>query len=162
LFDRLTVYENLLAGAYLRGSTGILRSALMTARARQERREAETVARDILAFVGMGNSAEARPRQLSYAQRKRVEFARALIGSPRLVLLDEPLVGLNAADRAAMTQLILRVREELGIAFLIAERAIPFVMGNADRIVVLDGGRVVAQGSPREIHADPAAIAASG
>ncbi len=81
------------------------------------------------------------------------------MSSPRLVLLDEPLAGLNAAERAAMTTTILRARQELGIAFLIAERALPFAIGGSDRIIVLDGGRIRGEGRTGEVH--PSAVSSA-
>ncbi len=153
IFEGLTVRQNLLAGAYVRGRSGFLGSALMSPRVWRERRDAEIITRDVLALLGMSQSAEASPRDLSYAWRKRLDFGRTLMRSPRLVLLDEPLAGLNATERGAMTNLIERARGELGVTFLIAERALPFAMASTDKIVVLDRGRVLAEGPPGQVQA---------
>ena len=104
--------------------------------------------------------AQAMPGELPYGQQKQVEFARALMQQARLVLLDEPMAGMSTAEKQAMTQLILRVRRDLGLSFLIVEHDIPVIMDLSDKIVVLDFGRKIADGSPAQVRADPAVIAA--
>jgi branched-chain amino acid transport system ATP-binding protein len=160
LFSGLTVLENLMAGAYLRGRTGLLAGALGLPRARRERREAEAAARETLAFLGMEDAAGAAPSELSYGRQKQVEFGRALMQNGRLMLLDEPMAGMSAAEKAAMTALIQRVRRDLHMSFLIVEHDIPVIMDISDKIVVLDFGKKIAEGAPREVRANPQVIAA--
>lgn len=160
LFGGLTVLENLVVGAYLRGGSGLIEGALKTPRVRREEREAEAEALRILDYLGMVDLAHATPSQLPYGQQKRIEFGRALMQKARLILLDEPMAGMSAGEKQTMTALILRVREELNMTFLIVEHDIPVVMDLSDRIVVLDFGRKIADGEPEAVRSNPAVIAA--
>lgn len=160
LFGGLTVLENLVVGAYLRGGSGLIEGALKTPRVRREEREAEAEALRILDYLGMVDLAYATPSQLPYGQQKRIEFGRALMQKARLILLDEPMAGMSAGEKQTMTALILRVREELNMTFLIVEHDIPVVMDLSDRIVVLDFGRKIADGEPEAVRSNPAVIAA--
>jgi branched-chain amino acid transport system ATP-binding protein len=160
LFGGLTVLENLMVGAYLQGSSGLLQGALGTPRARREQREAEMAAREVLAFLGLEDAAQSMPSELPYGRQKQIEFGRALMQKGRLMLLDEPMAGMSAAEKSAMTALIQRVRGELGMTFLIVEHDIPVIMEISDKIVVLDFGRKIAEGVPEEVQANPAVIAA--
>ena len=98
--------------------------------------------------------------ELSYGQQKRMEFGRALMQGGRLLLLDEPMVGMSALEKSTMTALIRRVRRELGMTFLIVEHDIPVIMDISDKIVVLDFGKKIAEGPPHEVQADAAVISA--
>ena len=160
LFGGLTVLENLTVGSYLQGSTGLLQGFLGTPRARAERASAEQAAREVLAFLGMEDAAQLLPSQLPYGRQKQVEFARALMQKARLVMLDEPMAGMSGQEKAAMTALIRRVRQERGVTFLVVEHDIPVVMGLSDKIVVLDFGRTIADGLPARVRSDPAVVAA--
>jgi branched-chain amino acid transport system ATP-binding protein len=160
LFGGLTVLQNLMVGAYLQGSSGLLQGALGTPRARREQREAEMAAREVLAFLGLEDAAQSMPSELPYGRQKQIEFGRALMQKGRLMLLDEPMAGMSAAEKSAMTALIQRVRGELGMTFLIVEHDIPVIMEISDKIVVLDFGRKIAEGVPEEVQANPAVIAA--
>ena len=160
LFGGLTVLDNLLVGAYRQGNSGLLQGALLTARARSEQRTALASAHEVLEFLGMPETAGLLPGEMSYGRQKQVEFARALMQKARLVLLDEPMAGMSGAEKSAMTGLIQRVRREFGISFLIVEHDIPVIMDISDKIVVLDFGRKIAEGTPGEVQADAAVIAA--
>lgn len=160
LFGGLTVLQNLLVGAYLMGGSGLLAGALKTPRVWREEREAEAEARRILDYLGMADVADQLPAQLPYGQQKRVEFGRALMQKSRLILLDEPMAGMSRSEKETMTSLILRVRAELGVTFLVVEHDIPVVMNLSDRVVVLDFGRKIADGDPRAVREDPHVIAA--
>ena len=160
LFGGLTILENLVVGAYLQGRTGLLQGALRSPAARREQREAEAAAREVLAFLDMEDAAERKPSELPYGRQKQVEFGRALMQKGRLMLLDEPMAGMSAAEKTAMTALIQRVRRELGMTFLLVEHDIPVIMDISDKIVVLDFGRKIAEGAPREVRENPAVIAA--
>ena len=160
LFGGLTVIENLLVGAYREGSSGLLGGALMSPRARAEQRRAVAAATEILGFLGHPEIADQKPGELPYGRQKQVEFARALMQKARLVLLDEPMAGMSAAEKTAMTELIARVRAHYGISFLIVEHDMPVVMSISDRIVVLDFGRKIAEGTAAEVQSDKAVIAA--
>lgn len=160
LFGGLTVLENLLVGAYRQGSSGLLQGAFQTPRARAEQRAAMESAHEVLEFLGMQDAAHLMPSEMSYGRQKQVEFARALMQKARLVMLDEPMAGMSAAEKASMTTLIQRVREQYGITFLIVEHDIPVIMDISDKIVVLDFGRKIADGMPHEVQNNAAVIAA--
>ena len=160
LFSGLTVLENLMVGAYLQGRTGLLEGAVRTLRARREQREAESAARETLAFLGLEYAAELPPSELPYGRQKQVEFGRALMQRGRLLLLDEPMAGMSSGEKAEMSELIRRVRRDLGLTVLIVEHDIPVIMNISDKIVVLDFGRKIAEGTPLEVRANPAVIAA--
>ena len=160
LFGGLTVLDNLLVGAYRQGSSGLLQGAFQTPRARAEQRAAVASATEVLEFLGMPETAHLLPGEMSYGRQKQVEFARALMQKARLVLLDEPMAGMSASEKSAMTALIQRVRERFGMSFLIVEHDIPVIMDISDKIVVLDFGRKIAEGTPHQVQADEAVIAA--
>jgi ABC-type branched-subunit amino acid transport system ATPase component len=160
LFGGLTVLENLLVGAYLQGSTGLLQGALKTPRARAEQKAAEAAAFEVLEFLGMQDATHLKPSELSYGRQKQVEFARALMQKARLIMLDEPMAGMSAVEKSAMTQLIQRVRSHYGATFLIVEHDIPVIMDISDKIVVLDFGRKIAEGTASEVQNNPLVIAA--
>ena len=160
LFGGLSVLDNLMVGAYLQGSSGLLQGAFKTPRARAEQKAAEAAAYDVLAFLGMQDAAQLKPSELSYGRQKQVEFARALMQKARLVMLDEPMAGMSTAEKSAMTLLIQRVREQFGVTFLIVEHDIPVIMDISDKIVVLDFGRKIADGTAHDVQNNPAVIAA--
>ncbi|QRX81062.1 ABC transporter ATP-binding protein [Glaciimonas sp. PAMC28666] len=160
LFGGLSVMDNLLVGAYRQGSSGLLQGAVTSGRARAEQRAAFAAATEVLEFLGMPDIADALPGELPYGRQKQVEFARALMQKARLVLLDEPMAGMSSAEKSAMTELIMRVRAQFGVSFLIVEHDIPVIMDISDKIVVLDFGRKIAEGTPREVQANPTVITA--
>ena len=160
LFGGLTVLENLMTGAYLKGSSGLLQGVFTTPQARKEEQAAQKAAMEMLSFIGMEDMADALPTELSYGRQKQVEFARALMQKSELVLLDEPMAGMSTTEKAAMSALIQKVRHSLGISFLIVEHDIPVVMALSDKIVVLDFGQKIAEGQPLDIQNDPAVITA--
>ena len=160
LFGGLTVLENLMTGAYLKGSSGLLQGVFSTNQARKEEQAAQTAAMEMLSFLGMEEVAQSLPSELSYGRQKQVEFARALMQRSELVLLDEPMAGMSTTENAAMSALIQKVRQSMGISFLIVEHDIPVVMDLSDKIVVLDFGQKIAEGHPRDIQNNPAVIAA--
>ena len=160
LFGGLTVLENLLVGAYRQGTSGLLQGALRTPKVRAEERAAIAAANEVLEFLGMPDTANMLPGELSYGRQKQVEFARALMQKARLVLLDEPMAGMSAPEKSAMTELIQRVRKQYPMSFLIVEHDIPVIMDISDRIVVLDFGRKIAEGTPHQVQANEAVIAA--
>ena len=160
LFGGLNVLDNLLVGAYRQGSSGLLQGALLTPRARAEQRAAVAAAMEVLDFLGMPETATLLPGEMSYGKQKQVEFARALMQKARLVLLDEPMAGMSAGEKSAMTALIQRARQQFGMSFLIVEHDIPVIMDISDKIVVLDFGCKIAEGTPEAVRSDPAVIAA--
>lgn len=160
LFGGLTVLENLIVGCYQQGSSGLLQAAFRTSQARAEQVAAEASAYEVLEFLGMADLAHALPHELSYGRQKEVELGRALMQKARLVLLDEPMAGMSSGEKAAMMALIRRVRHEFGVSFLIVEHDMPVIMDISDKIVVLDFGRKIAEGTPAEVQAHPEVISA--
>ena len=158
LFAGLTVRENLLVGAYRQGSSGLLQGAFLSPRARAEQRAAVAAADEVLNFLGMLDTADLLPGELSYGKQKQVEFARALMQKARLVLLDEPMAGMSGSEKVAMTELIRRVQQRFGMSFLIVEHDIPVIMDISDKIVVLDFGRKISEGTPAQVQADEVVI----
>jgi branched-chain amino acid transport system ATP-binding protein len=160
LFGGLSVLDNLLVGAYMQGRSGLLQGVFRTGQVRREQAAAEQAAMEVLAFLGMEDAAQLMPAELPYGRQKQVEFARALMQKARLILLDEPMAGMSAAEKSAMTALIQRVRAQYGVTFLIVEHDIPVIMDISDKIVVLDFGRKIAEGAPQAVQSNPAVIAA--
>jgi len=160
LFGGLTVMENLMTGAYLQGSSGLLQGVFSTSQAQHEERTAQAAAMEVLSFLGMDDIAHVLPSELSYGRQKQVEFARALMQKSELVLLDEPMAGMSSTEKTDMSALIQKVRQTMGVSFLIVEHDIPVVMDLSNKIVVLDFGQKIAEGQPQDIQNDPAVIAA--
>jgi branched-chain amino acid transport system ATP-binding protein len=155
-----TVAENLMLGRHRLTRAGFLSSGLRLPRATREgRRHGERV-REIGEFLGLGNKLDIPVGVLSYGDQKRVEVARALCAEPRLLLLDEPVAGMNAEETERMAAAVLEIRDELGISIVLVEHDMGMVMSIADRVTVLDFGRRIADGSPDEVQADPDVIRA--
>jgi branched-chain amino acid transport system ATP-binding protein len=158
IFPHLTVLENVLVGRHHLMRTGVVRGGLGLG-TREERRH-RAAAMDALEFVGLGDHAGVEVQLLPYGHRKRVELARCLAMEPRLMLLDEPVAGMNAAERADATRLVQRLRDERELTVLLVEHDMGMVMEVADRILVLDFGVPIAIGTPAQIQADERVIRA--
>lgn len=159
LFGDASTLENVMVGHHARTRSGLLASLLQTPSQREEEACALQTAMAALAFVGLAQHAITPARNLSYGDQRRLEIARALAASPRLLALDEPAAGMNATETDALQRLIELIREE-GITVLVIEHDMRLVMRMCDRIAVLDSGRKIAQGTPCEIRADEAVIEA--
>jgi branched-chain amino acid transport system ATP-binding protein len=156
LFASMSVLDNVKVGAHARGRNGLLSDAVTLPFTRREEREFEQTARTMLSFVGLENMAQHPADSLSFGARKRVELARALAARPLLLLLDEPAGGLNHEEVAELGVLICAVRDRLGITVLLVEHHMGLVMSLSDQVVVLNFGRVIADGPPDEVRANPA------
>lgn len=159
LFADLTAVENVAVGAHLKSRGGLLAALLGTPSTRAMERRVDEKSRALLDRVGLGTVADRRADTLSYGRRRLLEVARALAAEPRLLLLDEPAAGLDAEESARLSSLIREVAAE-GTSVLLIEHDMQLVMNTADQVVVVDFGRKIAQGSPAEVKADPAVIAA--
>ena len=157
LFPELTALQNVEAGCHLRGSGGIWAALARTAKARRELDEATAAARELLAFVGLEARAQMPAAALTYGQQRLLEVARAMAANPRLLLLDEPAAGLNAVETEHLAGVI-RALIGRGITVLLIEHDVNLVMRVASRIVVLDFGRKIAEGTPQEVRNDPAVL----
>jgi branched-chain amino acid transport system ATP-binding protein len=159
LFPRLTVLENVMAGEHHRGKAGALSALLRLPAERAEERHIIDQAMLHLTFIGLADKAGELARNLSYGDQRRLEIARALATGPKLLILDEPAAGLNEAEGLALMDTIRRIRER-GVTILLIEHDMKVVMNISDRIVVLDDGRMIAEGTPAAIQQNPDVIAA--
>jgi branched-chain amino acid transport system ATP-binding protein len=137
----------------------MLRSLFRTPSQRREEEQAQRRAMELLRFMGLEKRADELAANLSYGDQRRLEIARAMGTGPRLLCLDEPAAGFNPAEKVALMELIRRVRDQ-GYTVLLIEHDMRLVMGVTDRIVVLEFGRKIAEGTPAEVQQDPAVIAA--
>jgi len=155
-----TVTENLLLGRHGLTKAGFLSSGLRLPLAtREARRHTERVA-EIADFLELGGKLDMPVGVLSYGDQKRVEVARALCTEPDVLLLDEPVAGMNAEETERMADIVLEIREALGITVVLVEHDMGMVMSIADRVTVLDFGRRIADGTPAEVQSDPEVIRA--
>jgi ABC-type branched-subunit amino acid transport system ATPase component len=163
LFLNMTVKENVLATMYGRNRSGVIAGAFGLPRARREEKAMHARAEELLAFFGtrlQGYRFDQPAYSLSYANRRRLEIARALATNPRLLLVDEPAAGMNPTETHEITELIGRLRTELGLTILIIEHDMHVVEGVSDRVVALDYGVKIAEGSFASVAGDPAVIEA--
>lgn len=163
VFLNMTVKENVMAAAYGNTSARLWQSVFRTPAARREEREVSELAESKLAFFGerlMGYRWDQPAYSLSYANRRRLEVARAMATNPRLLMLDEPAAGMNPAETHEMTELIARLREEAGYSILVIEHDMHVVEGISDRVIALDHGVKIAEGSYDDVATDPTVIEA--
>jgi branched-chain amino acid transport system ATP-binding protein len=163
LFLNMTVKENVMAAAWSHTRAGILRSVLRTPGMRREEREIEQLAEERLSFFGqrlMGYRWNQPAYSLSYANRRRLEIARATATKPRLLLLDEPAAGMNPVETHEITELIARLREEAGYTILVIEHDMHVVEGISDRVVALDHGVKISEGTFDQVATDPRVVEA--
>jgi len=159
LWGEMTALENVVVGTDARHYTSVPGALVRSPRHRREERTAIEKAAALLQFVGIADRAEEKARNLPYGDQRRLEIARALATEPKLLCLDEPAAGFNPSEKAALIELIQAIRDD-GYTVLLIEHDMRVVMGVADRIVVLEFGRKIADGLPAEIREDPAVIAA--
>ena len=160
VFRRLSVLDNVLIGRHAHLEGGVLGGALALPRVRSEETRARRDARALLDLVGLRDAAGVDAASLPLGHQKRLEMARALAAEPALLLLDEPAGGLNPTETRELMGLISRLRDERSLTILLVEHDMQLVMGISDRVTVLDHGRKIAEGEPREISRDPAVIEA--
>jgi branched-chain amino acid transport system ATP-binding protein len=160
LFPGMSVLENMMTGLHLRSRAGLLAAAVRTRAMRTEEVEMRARALKALDFVGMTAFASRPGNALSFGQQRVVEIARALISEPKVVLLDEPAVGLSMNRVVELDALLRRIRDERGVTLIMIEHVIRLVMGVSDRVVVLNSGHKIAEGRPEDIRRDPAVIEA--
>ena len=155
-----SVAENLMLGRHHLTKAGFLAAGLRLPKATREgKRHGERVA-EIAEFLDLGDKLHTPVGVLSYGDQKRVEVARALCTEPRLLLLDEPVAGMNAEETTRMAAAIREIRSALGISIILVEHDMGMVMSLADRVTVLDFGRRIADGTPAEVQSDPEVIRA--
>ncbi len=150
-----TVLDNLLVARHRYLRTGVLAAAIRTPRSRRESTEHRAAVTTIAEMLGLQHLLHRAVGELPYGDRKRVELARALCTKPCLLLLDEPVAGMNYSESMQMEQAIGTVQQELGISIVLVEHDMRFVMGLADRVTVLNFGRRIADGTPEQVQGDP-------
>jgi branched-chain amino acid transport system ATP-binding protein len=160
LFGELTALENVLIGRHHLMRSGTLRSGLWLGYARREERRHRAAAMEALEFTGIGHHAHVPIGTLPFGIQKRVEIARALAMEPKLMLLDEPVAGMSVGEREEITALVRRLHQERDLTLLLVEHDMGMVMGIAQRVLVLDFGRVIAIGTPAEVQRDERVIRA--
>jgi branched-chain amino acid transport system ATP-binding protein len=159
LFQNMTALENVIVGTDAHHRQGVVQAIFRTPKMRREEHDGQEQAENQLRFVGIHKYANELAGNLSYGDQRRVEIARALATSPKLLLLDEPAAGMNPTEKGRLMELISRVRDE-GVTILVIEHDMKVVMGISDRVAVLDYGEKIAEGQPTEVQRDPRVIEA--
>ena len=160
LFENLTVLDNILLGRHLHFSYNPLAAAIYRGRAKAQEVANRARAEDIIDFLEIPAFRKSLVGMLPYGIQKRVELGRALAMDPKLLLLDEPVAGMNLEETEDIARFILDIKEELGIAMILVEHDMGLVMDIADRVMVLDFGRKIAEGVPSVVQRDPEVIRA--
>jgi branched-chain amino acid transport system ATP-binding protein len=160
LFGELTVLDNVRVAAGVRARSGLWRSLLRTPLYLAEERAIVERARALLDTLGIGHRADEQAKSLPYGDQRRLEIARALATEPKVLLLDEPVAGMNTPEKKAMRGLIQSLRERFGVSILLIEHDMGLVMDICEHITVLDHGMIIAAGAPEAVQQDPAVIAA--
>jgi branched-chain amino acid transport system ATP-binding protein len=159
LFGAMTALENVVVGTDARHRTSVPGALLRLPRHRREEREAVDKAMALLEFVGIADRAADKATSLPYGDQRRLEIARALATEPKLLCLDEPAAGFSAIEKDALSELILKIRDD-GFTVVLVEHDMRVVLGVTDRLVVLDFGRKIADGAPDDVRRDPAVVSA--
>jgi branched-chain amino acid transport system ATP-binding protein len=152
LFRGMTVLDNIMTGRNLKMKSNFLQQALYWGAARREELEHRARVETVIDFLEIEHIRKTPVGRLPYGLQKRVEFARALAAEPELLLLDEPMAGMNLEEKQDMSRFILDVNDQLGTAIVLIEHDMSVVMDLSDRVVVLDYGRKIADGTPEEVR----------
>ncbi|MHC1713720.1 MAG: ABC transporter ATP-binding protein [Solidesulfovibrio sp.] len=160
LFGGLSLVDNVRTAGRVNTRTGLLAGILGLPASRREERETTEKAWELLCLVDLADRGHIPAASLPYGDRRRLEIARALALSPRLLLLDEPAAGLNPTEKLALTDFIRRIKERFDLTILLIEHNVPMVMGLCDRVMVLNFGMTIAMGTPEEVQRNPDVIEA--
>jgi branched-chain amino acid transport system ATP-binding protein len=160
LFPTMTVLQNVMVGVHARTGSDFLSNALRLPTVAREERMMREAAMEVIAFLDLERVTEHPAAGLPFGTLKRVELARALAGTPKLLLVDEPAGGLNHEEVAALGEILRSIRDRRGVTVLLVEHHMSLVMQVSDRVVVLDFGRKIADGPPAAIQRDPDVIRA--
>ncbi len=159
LFGEMSALENVMVGRHVRTHQGVFGAIFRHGAARREEAAIRARAQELLDFVGIGQFAQRTARFLSYGDQRRLEIARALATEPKLLALDEPAAGMNATEKVALRELLVKIKNA-GITILLIEHDVKLMMGLCDRISVLEYGKLIAEGLPAEIQKNQAVIEA--
>ncbi len=160
LFGHMSVLDNVLIGQHCRTKTGLFGAIAKTHSSKKEEAQALEIALEMLRFVNLVDKKDEKARNLSYGEQRRLEIARALATDPLLLLLDEPAAGMNPQETTALIELVRQIRDEMGKTILLIEHDMKVVMGISERIAVLNYGKKIADGSPKEIQRNEEVIKA--
>jgi len=160
LFKNLTVLENVMSGAHSVSRQGVLGALLCHPAARREEKEIRENAERFLDYVGILDKKDEAAKNLSYGDQRRTEWARALAASPKLLLLDEPAAGLNREEKDRLVELIHKFRKDFGITVFLIEHDMDLVMKVSEKVIVINFGTKIAEGTPAEVQANPLVIEA--
>jgi branched-chain amino acid transport system ATP-binding protein len=157
LFGEMSALENVMVGRHVRTRQGVFGAIFRHKAAREEEAAIRARAQELLDFVGIGQYAQRTARFLSYGDQRRLEIARALATEPKLLALDEPAAGMNATEKVALRELLLKI-QRAGVTILLIEHDVKLMMGLCDRMSVLEYGKLIAEGLPAEIQKNQAVI----
>lgn len=158
LFGNLTVFENVLIAKHMHARGGFLAATFRLNRKEEARMRREAM--ELLDIVGLADQKDEQASSLPYGQQRRLEIARALATDPRLLILDEPAAGMNPQETVELTAFIREIREKFNLSILLIEHHMNLVMDISDRIYVLEFGKLIAEGKPDAVRADPRVIEA--
>ena len=156
----MSVIENVKVGFESRRKCGLASTLTRSAKFRDEEHRIESGAFELLQLLGLDHLADHLSRNLPYGQQRKLEIARALAAGPRVLLLDEPAAGMNDSESEALRHLLIDLQKRFNLSILLIEHDMPFVMGLVQRLIVLDHGIIIAQGTPKEVRENPAVIEA--
>ena len=160
LFANMSALENVMVGRHARMKAGVLGAVLRTPAVRREEADTAEHAHALLKRVGIQRHNHVLAKNLSYGDQRRLEVARALASNPLLLALDEPAAGMNPVEKSALRELLLGLRSEDGLTLMLIEHDVKLVMSTCDRVLVLDHGEKLVEGTPSSVRADPRVIAA--
>jgi branched-chain amino acid transport system ATP-binding protein len=160
LFRELTALDNVRIACHARATSSFFDCLFLTARHQSEEARILARAEEYLEVMGLANRRDEVARNLPYGEQRRLEIARALATGPKVLCLDEPAAGMNAAEKVELMQLIRSIRDRFGLSILVIEHDMRLVMGVSERLLVLDHGVTIARGKPEEIRKNPKVIEA--
>ena len=160
LFPNLSALENVMVAQHIHSRSDVLSSFLGLPSARREEAAVRTRALELLGLVNLADRAQEKAKNFSYGDQRRLEMVRALALKPQILLLDEPGAGMNANEKAGLSDFIRQIRDQFNLTVVLIEHHVPLVMGLCDRIAVLNFGQLIALGNPAVVQRDPAVIEA--